>query len=176
VPGRTGRTSSPCNAPRVSGRSSRSLDARLTRASPAADLRGAGTRTYYAWVPKVYTNGSGPVPLLFAFHGLGDDCLNFGPAVGARGASRGCGLTRRGGTGFQEVAEQKNFIYVYPCSTSGILGSCWNAGMCCCAGENVDGACYAATHDARAHAHSAGRLTSAPAPPQTSRSRATWLR
>jgi len=75
--------------------------------------RPEGTRTFYVWVPKSY-NGTGAYPLIIAFHGLGDDCTNFGPA-----------------TGLQDLSETSNFLYAYPCGWPGLLGNAWNAGTCC---------------------------------------------
>jgi len=82
--------------------------------------RPEGVRTYYVYVPMAY-NSSTPSPVLFAFHGLGDQCADFGPA-----------------TGFQELSEELNFLYVYPCGTDGLLGVAWNAGTCCLDGSPID--------------------------------------
>jgi len=65
------------------------------------------------WVPKSYT-GTDAFPLIIAFHGLGDDCTNFGPA-----------------TGLQDLSETQNFLYAYPCGWPGLLGNAWNSGTCC---------------------------------------------
>jgi len=75
--------------------------------------RPEGTRTFYVWVPKSYT-GTTAYPLIIAFHGLGDDCTNFGPE-----------------TGLQELSETSNFLYAYPCGWPGLLGNAWNSGTCC---------------------------------------------
>jgi len=75
--------------------------------------RPEGTRTFYVWVPTGY-NGTVPLPLIIAYHGLGDDCTNFGPA-----------------TGLQELSESSLFLYAYPCGWPGLLGNAWNAGTCC---------------------------------------------
>lgn len=75
--------------------------------------RPEGTRYYYVWVPKSY-DASRPAPLYLAFHGLNDNCLNFGHA-----------------TGFIQFAEENGFLFVYPCGTIGLLGIAWNAGVCC---------------------------------------------
>jgi poly(3-hydroxybutyrate) depolymerase len=73
--------------------------------------RPEGVRTYYVWVPQAYDSSNPPSTVLFAFHGLGDLCTDFGPE-----------------TGFQELSEELNFLYVYPCGTQGLLGVAWNAG------------------------------------------------
>lgn len=83
--------------------------------------RPEGTRTYYAWQPKSYNQSGPPVPLLFAFHGLGDSCTNFGQS-----------------TGFIDYAEKYNFILVYPCGSQGLLGTAWNAGTCCLNPSSID--------------------------------------
>jgi hypothetical protein len=70
----------------------------------------SGTRFYYAWFPRAFFSSSQEVPLLLTFHGLNDNCLRFGHE-----------------TGFIDVAEEANFIYVYPCATVGPLGIAWNA-------------------------------------------------
>lgn len=82
--------------------------------------RPEGDRTFYVYVPKIY-NPSSAVPVVFAFHGLGDSCDNFGPAIA-----------------LDTYAEQMNFLYVYPCATTGLLGSAWNAGTCCLQPTTVD--------------------------------------
>jgi poly(3-hydroxybutyrate) depolymerase len=82
--------------------------------------RPEGPRTFYAWVPKSY-DGTTAFPVIFSFHGLGDDCLNFGPA-----------------TGFQDLSETRNFLYVYPCGYPGLIGNAWNAGTCCNTLGNID--------------------------------------
>jgi poly(3-hydroxybutyrate) depolymerase len=82
--------------------------------------RPEGVRTFYAWIPKSY-DGSRAFPLIFAFHGLGDDCLNFGPA-----------------TGLQDLSETQNFLYVYPCGYPGLIGNAWNAGTCCLNPSTID--------------------------------------
>jgi poly(3-hydroxybutyrate) depolymerase len=82
--------------------------------------RPEGTRDFYVWVPKSY-DGTQPFPVIFAFHGLGDDCLNFGPA-----------------TGLQDLSETQNFLYVYPCGYPGLIGNAWNAGTCCLNPSAID--------------------------------------
>jgi len=82
--------------------------------------RPEGTRYYYVWVPKAY-NGSSAVPVVFGFHGLGDLCTDFATE-----------------TGFTAVSEAHNFIFVYPCGSTGLLGTAWNAGTCCLRWESVD--------------------------------------
>ncbi len=64
------------------------------------------TRTYYIYTPKSYRPNH-PLPLVLAFHGYG---------------SQGKDLAKN--TGFNELAEQKGFIIVYP---DGIDRS-WNLG------------------------------------------------
>jgi len=84
--------------------------------------RPEGTRTFYAWVPKAYNISSpSPVPLHLSFHGLGDTCTNFGH-----------------GTGLIDFAESKNFLFVYPCGSEGLLGTAWNAGTCCLQPTTID--------------------------------------
>ena len=87
--------------------------------------RPEGTRSFYVWVPKSYT-GSVPYPIHFSWHGLGDTCQNYGPAVG-----------------FQQLAESYHFLYVYPCATNGMLGTGWNAGTCCLQPTTVDDVAFA---------------------------------
>jgi polyhydroxybutyrate depolymerase len=82
--------------------------------------RPEGTRTYWVYVPQNATQSN--IPLLFAFHGLGDDCYDFGH-----------------NTGFIPLADQYGFILVYPCGTNQILvGPAWNAGTCCLDPSTVD--------------------------------------
>jgi len=83
--------------------------------------RPEGTRTYYVWVPRAYFTSSNPVSVLFGFHGLGDFCTNFALE-----------------TGFIYTAETYNFLFVYPCATTGALGTAWNAGTCCLSPSSVD--------------------------------------
>jgi len=78
--------------------------------------RPEGTRTFWAYVPTSY-DGSVPYPLVFTFHGLGDDCYSFGH-----------------NTGMVDQAEHSKFILVYPCGYPGLLGTAWNAGTCCVSG------------------------------------------
>jgi len=78
--------------------------------------RPEGTRTFWAYVPTSY-DGSKAYPLVFTFHGLGDDCYSFGH-----------------NTGMVDQAEHSNFILVYPCGFQGLLGTAWNAGTCCVSG------------------------------------------
>ena len=59
-----------------------------------------GNRTFWGYVPSNYT-GAAAVPLVFAFHGLGDDCHRFGHE-----------------TGMVAKAEAENFILAYPCGTA----------------------------------------------------------
>jgi len=82
--------------------------------------RPEGTRTFYVWVPQSY-DGNTDFPVIFAFHGLGDYCLDFGPEIG-----------------LQELSETRNFLYVYPCGFPGPIGNSWNAGTCCNTIENID--------------------------------------
>ena len=82
--------------------------------------RPEGTRTYYVWIPKSY-NGTIPYPVHYSWHGLGDSCENYGPAVG-----------------FQQLSETYNFLYIYPCATNGLIGTAWNAGTCCLQPTTVD--------------------------------------
>jgi len=82
--------------------------------------RPEGNRVFYVWVPKSY-DGTVAFPVILAFHGLGDNCLNFGPAVG-----------------LQELSETQNFLYVYPCGWPGLIGNSWNAGTCCDTLSGVD--------------------------------------
>jgi poly(3-hydroxybutyrate) depolymerase len=82
--------------------------------------RPEGQRTFWAYVPKSY-DGSKAVPLVFTFHGLGDDCYSFGH-----------------NTGLIDQADDNNFILVYPCGYPGLLGNAWNAGTCCLDGYPID--------------------------------------
>jgi len=82
--------------------------------------RPEGTRTFYVWVPKSY-DGTKAFPVIFAFHGLGDNCLDFGPE-----------------TGLQALSETQNFLYVYPCGYPGLIGNAWNAGTCCLNPSSID--------------------------------------
>jgi len=75
--------------------------------------RPEGTRTFYVWVPTSY-DASKPFPVIIAYHGLGDDCENFGDAVGLK-----------------QLSETENFLFAYPCGYPGLLGNAWNAGTCC---------------------------------------------
>jgi len=82
--------------------------------------RPEGMRSFWAYVPKSY-NPNNPVPLLFTFHGLGDDCYDFGH-----------------GTGLIDQSDAHGFILVYPCGYPGLLGNAWNAGTCCLDGYDID--------------------------------------
>jgi len=82
--------------------------------------RPEGARKFWAYAPPSY-DGSTPYPLVFAFHGLGDNCHSFGH-----------------NTGMVDQADMHNFILVYPCGFNGILGTAWNAGTCCLEGYNID--------------------------------------
>jgi len=76
--------------------------------------RPEGVRTFYVYVPKSYLNSTDDFPVVFSFHGLGDTCENFGHA-----------------TGFIDLSETRNFLFVYPCGSRGLMGNAWNAGTCC---------------------------------------------
>jgi len=82
--------------------------------------RPEGLRTFWAWVPAGY-NPNVPVPLLFTFHGLGDDCYSFAH-----------------NTGLINQSNVNGFILVYPCGYPGLLGNAWNAGTCCLDGYTID--------------------------------------
>jgi len=82
--------------------------------------RPEGPRQFWAWVPEGYDPNT-PVPLLFTFHGLGDDCYSFGHNSGLINQSSTFG-----------------FILVYPCGYPGLLGNAWNAGTCCLDGYSID--------------------------------------
>ncbi len=72
-------------------------------------------RTYILHVPPSY-DGSQPVPLVMAFHGGGGDAANQWRV-----------------SGFNQLADEKGFIIVYPNGT-GSLGDkvlTWNGGTCC---------------------------------------------
>ena len=71
--------------------------------------RPEGTRRFWVRLPAEYNTSTASVyPLLFALHGLGDTCDNFGPA-----------------TGFSAFADNSTrpFIYIYPCGWPGLLGT-----------------------------------------------------
>jgi len=82
--------------------------------------RPEGTRYYYVWVPKSYSAQKAS-PILFAYHGLGDNCYDFGHS-----------------TGFIDLSETENFLFVYPCGTDGLIGTAWNAGTCCLNPSSID--------------------------------------
>jgi len=87
-----------------------------------------GNRTFWGYVPTSYKSGTS-VPLVFAFHGLGDDCHRFGHE-----------------TGMVNKAEAEGFILAYPCGTPGgffALETAWNAGTCCMEGSKVDDIMFA---------------------------------
>jgi len=90
--------------------------------------RPEGERTYYVWVPRSFQNTSGPVPVVFTFHGLGDHCTKW---VGM--------------SALKPVAEANNFLLVYPCGTNGLLGVAWNAGTCCLRGSSIDEVAFVRT-------------------------------
>lgn len=84
--------------------------------------RPEGLRDYYVWVPNSYLKDpTEPADVIFAYHGLGDTCTDFGPA-----------------TGFIDLTEANRFLFVYPCGSAGTLGNAWNAGTCCLAPTTVD--------------------------------------
>jgi len=80
--------------------------------------RPEGNRTFYVYVPTSYSS-SRAAPLMIAWHGLNDNCLNFGHAIG-----------------MQNYSDANGFLYVYPCGWIGLIGVGWNAGTCCVG--NVD--------------------------------------
>lgn len=87
--------------------------------------RPEGERSFRVHVPQKY-DGRTAWPLLLAFHGLDDHCTAFNNK-----------------TGFVELSEAYNFLLVYPCSTSGALGTAWNAGTCCLQPTTVDDQAFA---------------------------------
>ena len=78
-------------------------------------LRPEGAREYLVYVPKSYTNNS-PLPLVFAFHGMGDNAKDF--------------LSE---TGMVAQADNNSFILVAPqgINSGEIFGNVFNAGTCC---------------------------------------------
>ena len=70
------------------------------------------TRAYRIYVPPTY-DGSKEVPLLFAFHGMGDNAANFQ------------------GIGFNQHANADTFIAIYPQGVVDQLfgASAWDAGV-----------------------------------------------
>jgi poly(3-hydroxybutyrate) depolymerase len=74
--------------------------------------RPEGARQWFAYVPTGYGNGDKALPLVFAFHGLGDHAQSFAHNAG-----------------MVETAEKNTFILVYPQGFEGLLGTGWNAGM-----------------------------------------------
>lgn len=77
---------------------------------------GGASRTYLARVPSSYT-GMTPVPLVIDWHPLG-----------------GSGMSQKGSSGFQALADQNGFIVVWP---NGI-DNAWNIGPCCTRSRDVD--------------------------------------
>eukprot|EP00759_Apiculatamorpha_spiralis_P015163 PhF_6_TR21890/c0_g1_i1/m.31086/K03932/lpqC; polyhydroxybutyrate depolymerase len=75
--------------------------------------RPEGTREYRVYVPTNYKN-TAPVPLVYSFHGLNDNCDNFITA-----------------TGLNTYADSVGYILVAPCGSFGLLGVGWNSGTCC---------------------------------------------
>ena len=70
--------------------------------------RPEGTRRFWVRFPASYNASTDyHYPLLFALHGLGDTCEDFGPA-----------------TGFSQLSDNSTrpFIYIYPCGWPGLLG------------------------------------------------------
>ncbi|MBN8702433.1 MAG: T9SS type A sorting domain-containing protein [Bacteroidetes bacterium] len=70
----------------------------------------SGTRKYFIHLPANY-NTSTQYPLLLVLHGLTDSIQSHMPY-----------------TGFNGIADQENFIVVYPQALVGSSGTCWNAG------------------------------------------------
>jgi polyhydroxybutyrate depolymerase len=70
---------------------------------------GQHQRSYLVHIPASYT-GASPVPLVFDFHGYSSNAQQ-----------------QMGADGFRELADQENFIMVYP---EGI-GASWNVNGCC---------------------------------------------
>lgn len=97
----------------------------LNDLSPGTTLwnvtRPEGVRTFWVSVPAQYAKINGFIPVLFNFHGLGDNCARWGPV-----------------SNFSIWANQPDtaFIYVYPCTVAGEVG--WNAGTCCLNNSKVD--------------------------------------
>jgi poly(3-hydroxybutyrate) depolymerase len=83
--------------------------------------RPEGTRYYYVWVPQSYANSTANFPVHLSFHGLGDNCYDFGHA-----------------TGLIDLSETHNYLYVYACGTDSLLGTAWNAGTCCMFPSAID--------------------------------------
>jgi polyhydroxybutyrate depolymerase len=83
-----------------------------------ASLENAGvTRNYIISAPSGYT-GDEPVPLVLYFHPLLTDAA-----------------TAESGSGYTALAEQENFIVVYP---DGQESAAWNVGPCCTQSRDVD--------------------------------------
>jgi len=79
--------------------------------------RPEGVRHFWAYVPTGYGQGQTPLPLVFTFHGLGDECYSF-----------------MHNTGMVDTAEKNNFILVSACGWPGLVGTAWDAGTCCVLG------------------------------------------
>jgi polyhydroxybutyrate depolymerase len=70
-------------------------------------------RTYLLHIPTGI-NSDQPIPLVFVFHGLGENADSIQQA-----------------TGFSDIADKNNFIVVYPNGSGSSGGLSWNAGKCC---------------------------------------------
>ncbi len=79
-----------------------------------------GTRSYLIHVPKGY-NGSKPLAVVFALHGLTDNAAKMETM-----------------TGFDALADKEGFLVVYPEGLSDFTGGSWNAGNCCGAAKTAN--------------------------------------
>jgi poly(3-hydroxybutyrate) depolymerase len=80
--------------------------------------RPEGTRTFHVHVPQTYTTVTA-ISLVFAWHGLGNKCEEFGSK-----------------TSYSTTADKNGFIVVYPCGVG--LAPAFNAGVCCQGIEQTD--------------------------------------
>jgi polyhydroxybutyrate depolymerase len=70
-------------------------------------------RTYLLHIPTGLSSEQ-PIPLVFVFHGLGENADLIQQA-----------------SGFNDIADKNNFIVVYPNGSGSSGGLSWNAGKCC---------------------------------------------
>jgi len=81
--------------------------------------RPEGTRTFHVHVPQSYTTVTS-ISLVFAWHGLGNQCADFGGSK----------------TSYSATADRFGFIAVYPCGVGAVPA--FNAGVCCEGIEQTD--------------------------------------
>jgi poly(3-hydroxybutyrate) depolymerase len=101
--------------------------------------RPEGLRSFYIYFPESYFSSKAEYPVLFAYHGLGDTCEDFGPATNFSWYADNLPAPDAMNSSQNTILPNAtSFIYVYPCATTGWIGTAWNAGTCCLQPTSVD--------------------------------------